>query len=578
MLNMRKIFENFKVSALMTFSILVLSSCNKDFPNLLKEDYGSTDVSISKNKVLLVVVDGLRGEVLTDLEPENLRVIARNALYTNSSLADYATENFTQAIGLANLFTGVHPDVHKVSSDLGSIDLQAAPTFVTRLKANDSEFTSEAYTTSAVVSSTLLKDVDKKEVVINDIEVVNKTKSTIATTESSLVISHLSNPYVIGEANSYETNDIKYVEAIGQLDVQVGELINSLKSRTNYANENWVVILTSSIGGEITADQSNTDNTVFGKSIQNTFTYFYSPKFGRKYIAKPSTKTIPFSGAGMRLLYSTDGVQAMAARLDDASKLNIAGNESATITFFFKQNVIDQVNNYPALFMKRPKFDDGAVPGWQVLMSGGKAELGHNGSGKKLVTKLINDGKWHVVTAIIDRTNNRSKIYTDGELSDETNAGTSNLTNTFPLMFGRHPGSEYNTGDFTVCNFQFYNIAFSDEDVRKYSGLAMVKPDNSPYYNNLQGYWPMYNDNGKAVLTDVSGKAGNMTIINKSSWSTFDELVPFIIPDINESTFKLVPNLIDIPLFIYQWFGVLPQEQWQLKGQAWTPPYKVFEY
>lgn len=563
------------IGLLIIFSF-ALSSCNKDFPNILKEDYGSTEASVSKSKVLLVVVDGLRGNIISDLEPDNIRVIARNSLHTNNSLGDFASDNYNKSIGLANIFTGVKEDKHQVDGDdLSKINLDDAPTFINRLKAGYDDFSSEAYTSSNDVKEYLLNDIDHTEVLATDADIVSKVKSSLATTESSLIVAHLNNPYLVGEAKSYETEEEAYKQAVFSLDEQMGELVNAVNDRPEAKNENWLVIFTSSIGGVIAEDFTNDDDTAFGDSKLNTFTYFYSPKFSRKYIAKPSSTSMPFQGAGMRLLYSNDGADAMSARLADVSKLNITGTQNATITFFFKQNEENTVFNYPPILMKRSGIDSG--PGWQFIMSGGEVELAFTGGGGKFKSANVTDGKWHVITLVIDRATNKAKVFTDGVLSGETSAGSSDATNNEPVIFGKHPANG-SGGDFTVCNLQFYNIAMTDEEVALYSGLALVDEKNSPYHNSLLGYWPIYEDNGASTLTDVTGKAGDMRIFNKSSWSTFDEYVPFIIPYISENTYQVVPNGVDIATFVYQWFGIIPLESWGLAGKAWTPPYRILEY
>src|SRR5690606_26965283 len=151
-----------------------------------------------------------------------------------------------------------------------------------------------------------------------------------------------------------------------------------------------------------------------------------------------------------------------------------------------------------------------------------------------------------------------AKIYKDGELSSQTAAGSTNLTNTNVMTWGKKPGNGSNTGDFTLCNLQIYDIAMTDEQVKEYAAFALIKPENSPFYNNLLGYWPAYNAVGSRTVTDVAGKAGNLTIVNELKWASFDEYVPYFRPEVNEGTFRLVPNQVDVPFFVYQWFGVLP--------------------
>src|SRR5690606_16963569 len=103
---MRSNIRNIK-GLLVLMTLFVLTSCNQDFPNLLDKEYSNRPIGAQANKVLLVVVDGLRGDALAEIDPENLRVISRNALYSNSSLGDYENVPFTKTAGMTNIFTGV---------------------------------------------------------------------------------------------------------------------------------------------------------------------------------------------------------------------------------------------------------------------------------------------------------------------------------------------------------------------------------------------------------------------------------------------------------------------------------------
>lgn len=547
------------------------SSCNEDFPNLLQDEYESQKLGTSLNKVLVVVVDGLRGNALTDLDPVNLRKISRNSLYSNTALGDFNNTVFTKEMGLANIFTGVTSLKHNVTNDLSTVKTAEYPTFFDHLKEADSGFESQAYTTNAILKENLFKGVTDAQVLSTDTEVLSKTKETLAKENVQMVVANFSDIEKVGKANSFESDDANYRQAILDFDTQMAELITALESRENYKQENWLVVITSSVGGEI-EEVATGDETVFADNLRNIFTYFYSPRFTRKYQPKPSTNSIPFTGSGLLLAYGTAGNNATSARLTDVTKANFPSNQSFTITFFFKQSGTSD-HNYPAILMKRQSESTGN--GYQFLMSGGTVEFGANGIGK-INSASVKDGKWHAITLSVNRSANTARMYTDGVFSSQTSAGTGNLTNDFPMIFGKSWGS--NSGNFVVCNLQIYNVAMNDDEVRNYARLGLVKEDNSPFYNNLIGYWPAYDDVNTKVVTDVTGISGNLAISGEAAWSSFDEYVPYFRPDINESTFKLVPNQVDIPFFIYQWYGVLPKSEWKLDGQALTPPYAVLEY
>lgn len=568
---------------MLVIGLIALSqfSCNEEFPNILKEEYKNKEMGVSLNRVLIVVADGIRGNALTDIDPENMRKIARNAFYTNSSLGDYRKEvPFSKATGLANIFTGVNSNKHLVTTDLQNLDTEKYPTLFDRLKSDYEDFNSEAFTTDGAVYDKVFDGVDKKELLNSDEEVLSKVKETIKGTESEMIVAHLSDMYKVGQAHSFESTDLNYRDAILKFDAQMLDLIGALESRPNYKTENWLIVITSSVGGPIAYVDPN-DATVFSDHLRNTFTYFYSPSFTRKYQARPSLSSLPFVGSGIRVNFASVSNNATSARTQDGTKMNFAPTQNFTINFFVKQNIENSYFRYPPILMKRAGIDSGN--GWQFIMgdlSGtSRVEFGANGI-NKIKSASIGDAKWHAITVSVNRTANTAIIYTDGVESARTTAGTGDITNNLPMIWGAHTGYSYSTGhgDFTMCNLQIYNVAMTDAQIKSYAGIGLVKADNSPFYNNLLAYWPTYGDNGTRVITDVTGKAGNLQIWNELNWATFDEFVPFFKPDINDGTFRLVPNQVDIPFFVYQWFGVLPRNSWALDGQAWTPPYAVMEY
>lgn len=562
------------IALLMTGTLV---SCNEEFPNILKEDYGAAVAPQSLSKVLVIVTDGVRGNTLADLEPDNFRVIARNAMFTYSSMADYKSVSYTKEIGLANIITGVTSDAHNVhGSDLSDIDFSTAPSIFERLGQNYDGFTAEAYTTSADVKAHLLKDVQHVEVLVDDDQVVAATKASILESESSLIFTHLTNAYEVGEANSYESTDPAYEQAVLKVDVQVGEIIETIKAREKFRDEKWLVVITSSVGGQTTVVDPD-DRTYFADGERNVFTYFYSPSFTRRYLAKPSTSSIPFEGNALMFKYGELGVNSASARLSDVSKLNFGANESFSFTLFMKTNAA--MASYPIIMSKKNALNTGE--GFQLVAAGQTFEYYHQGC-SKIVTADIGDGKWHSITVTVDKSNtsdNQTKIYTDGVLSAQTPSGTSSLQSTYNFILGKNPRETgFDGGSYSMGNVQFYDRALTEAEVAEYSGLTYVTPDDSPLYGNLLAYWPGYDNVGTRTITDVTGKAGNLSVVNDLSWTSFSEVVPHFKAPVDERLYLGVPNLVDIPFFIYQWFGVLPYQSWALEGQSWTPPYAVLEY
>lgn len=559
----------FKWSAPFVLILIAFSSCNKEFPNILKEFSEQPNYDSGSSKVLYIIVDGVRGKALQQLELPNFRIITRHSLHSFGSLGDYKNSPFTREIGVTTLLTGVTSTKHKVSSnDLSQADLENYPTILKRIKANHPNISTAAFSSNENVFNSLLSDANNNDLAGSDAEVLQKSREEIKNGNSDLIITHFTEPYKVGNAHSFEADDTDYVNSLRKLDESIGKLVATLKERPTYGQENWLVIITSSIGGP--AINTEVDNTSYGDNTRNTITFFYSPKFSRSLLSRPNSTEIPFDGNALRYTY---GSPAVNATLQDTELFNFAANTDFTINFFFKSNITSS-HNYPIILSKRDVGFSGS--GWNLFMEvrDGNNKIGWNSniSGQVFGTKQINDGLWHSFTVVVSRSGEADtvKVFTDGVLNASTTVNSNSLLNNAPLIIGKKAGNDNSDADFQLGNLQIYNTAFSEEDVAKFAGVTHID-ESHPKKSNLIGYWPGYDDVGTNKLTDYSGNNKHMTITGPYNWTTFSDVVSYFQPPIRDSFFRLVPNAVDVPFFIYQWFGIIPQEAWALEGKSWTP-------
>ncbi len=549
--------------------VLALSSCNKDFPNILKEFSKQPDYDSGSSKVLYIIADGVRGRALQQLELPNFRIITRNSLHSYGSLGDYESAPFSRETGLTSLMTGVTSAKHQVTSnDLAEADLASYPTILKRIKDGSPDIMTAAFSPDTDVLNSLFKDANTSSLVASDAEVLQKSTEEIKNGSSDLIITHFMEPYEAGKAHSFETNDTDYVNALRRFDESVGSLIEAIRERPTYGQENWLVIITSSIGGP--AINTDVDNTSYGDNDRNTITFFYSPKFTRSLLSRPNSTQIPYEGNALRYTY---GSPAVNATLQNADLYNFGPNTDFTINFFFKSNVTGSYN-YPIILSKRDVGFSGN--GWNLFMEvrDGNNKIGWNSniSGQTFGTKQINDGVWHSFTVVVSRsgTADTVKVYTDGELNAFQTVNGNSLLNNAPLVIGKKAGDGNSNPDFQLSNLQIYNAAFTANEVANLAGITHI--DNThPKKTHLIGYWPGYDDVGTNKLTDVSGNNKHMTITGPYNWTSFSDVISHFRPPIRDSFYRLVPNTVDIPFFIYQWFGIIPQDSWKLDGKSWTP-------
>ena len=572
---MIKYFKTFKYISLALGTLMVFGACNKDFANLLQNFNEAKDSPESRDKVLLVIVDGLSGPAMQDIAPTNIDLMTRNGLVTYGSLADPTTDfEVTNQSVAASLLTGVNSAKNKVvGSDLSPIDLSKYPTIFTKLKQNAVSRKSSLFTSDAKYGSSLGKDAEVK-VESNDVAVVNAASTSLSNTESDLNVIHLTEVDKAGKSSTYSAADTKYVAAINVLDKQVQSLWETIKKRASFNTENWVVIVTSGRGAVST--DPITDFTPYGDSKRDTYTLFYSPKFARKIVPRPNSKDIPFVANATRYTYASNN--QVIGKLADVNKFNMGTGSDWTMTLFLKHNVANASYNYPIFFAKRVEGFTGA--GWNFFLEGNYWGFNSSIAGQAF-GPTINDGEWHALTAVIKRSGSQDSVYvyTDGTnatvsgKSSQVGANGNNLDNSSPLTLGYNPGNGNTDCNISICNVQIYNRAFSAEEVKRYGGVTHID-ESYPFWSNLQGYWPGYGDVNTTVLTEKTGKgAGNFKLTGPVAWTSFNELVPFFQPPIEESFYRLVPNAVDVPFMIYQWLGVSVESSWNLDGKSWTPNY-----
>jgi len=553
--------------------IPIIFSCNKEFPNRLLQYSEQQGYDAGTAKVMYIIVDGLRGQAIQDLQPPQLIKMQQNSMFSYGNLIDFKSTPHTKEIGWANILTGTTSNKHGViNTDLASYKSKEYPDILTRINSLEIGYDIVANSSSESFTHTFLKGISDANLSASDQEVLDKTKKALQVDETSVLLAHFTHIEEVAEENSYESNDNNYAEAVQIFDQQVSELISEIENRQNFKTENWLVVICSSAGGPID-NSAEQDNTSFGDSKRNIFTMFYSPKFDRKFFPKPNSSSIPYLGSAIRYTYGTPSTNAV---LSDASAFNFGTDKDFTISFNFKSNIVGGNWNYPIFLSKRDVGFSGS--GWNIfgeVRADGNMALGINSNiGGQAFGTAINDGNWHNFTVTVTR-GDSLRVFTDGVANDkQVLSNSNNLDNNAPLVVGKKAGNDNSSPDVLITNIQIYNVALTNNDVKSLYGRTHVD-ESHPYYNNLIGYWPGYDDIGKSQIRDLSGNGRHLNLTGNYDWISFSDVVSYFSPPISDAFYQSVPNGVDVPFIIYQWLGIIPQESWELDGKSWTPVYKI---
>ncbi|CAH0146348.1 hypothetical protein SRABI27_00419 [Pedobacter sp. Bi27] len=564
-------------TALVLGFVLLQSACNKNFDSVLPKSFRNDTLGLGTNakKVLYIILDGVKGSVVSSLAPSNLTQITTNSIYSYDGVADYQRNVITNAASWTTMLTGVDYTKHNVTTEaFTGLNLQPTPTLFSGIKSTIPSARTVSFGATAAFNDNLATDATVKQTLSDDAAVKTAVITELTSSNPSLLVAQFHSAETAGAANGYTASTAAYTTAINTLDSYVGEILAALRARKTYAQENWLVVIASNKGGGPTSGGGAGSN-IYADDSRNTFVAFYNPKFKPNPVTKPDVSNLPYAGIGAKFNATNGAVQS------DPNFLNLGTNVEATIRFNIRWDGSAGNSGYCAILQKRGLTSGitGGVPGWAFIKDDGgiitfnASFTGTTGNSqtKGPTSQKIDDGKWHSVAVRFfnNGTTHTASMFVDGIAAQTANlaltAGSGNLNTTAPLQFGK-----YTNVDCFITEFAVYNIAIPNADIIAASKKTPLTPITDPYYNNLIAYF-RGNEGVGSVINDVTGKAPQMNLVGTPNWTNFADISPNLSPSISEAAFKAVPNGVDIPVLIYNWMNIAVPAQWSLMGKFYNP-------
>ncbi len=201
-----------------------------------------------EKKVLFIGVDGLRSDALELANTPTWDSLCASGLYTYTSWHVGIT---VSGPSWSTMLTGVWHGKHGVTNNnyTGS-DFNTYPYFVTRAKQYRPDLKAVQVTSWDPMSSAVYNDGwDEKIVVPSDDACEAAGIATLADPDLDVLFIHIDDCDAQGHANGFSTTVPSYMNQIDYIDGQLKRILNALKARANYANEDWLVVMTTDHGG-----------------------------------------------------------------------------------------------------------------------------------------------------------------------------------------------------------------------------------------------------------------------------------------------------------------------------------------
>lgn len=555
---------------------VVFFSCNKGFDRLLdNNNYEDTTGAVAKiPKVLFLVVDGARGEAVRKAQAPALQMMSDHAIYSWNSISDTL---YRDATAWADLLTGVRKEKHGITSTNWQ---SAFPVFFKYIKTRMPAFRIAAFSAADSLGKMLITDADVNSTFGNDdAAVAAALLEELKVDTAGLIFGQFGEVAAAGRAYGYDATVPEYKAAILQVDTYIGNILNALKQRTNYAKEDWLVVVTSGNGGPFTLDPADDDATILSNTKTNTFTFFYSPRYAPSFIDRPYTGN-RYSGKSVRL-YGNTPESAVYATIDSGkSDYYLSNTTEATVELKIKKNKTsygDYSYTYPSVIGNNMSLDWWNNTGWAISLEANAWGLhfGQTGAGFNMATGgSIADGRWHDIAAVfVNRDNKRFlRLFTDGRFNTEaeiTNYG--GFITDAPLTLGFMPGNVTDNNRWLnayITEVKFWKAALPDSVISKYVCVPEL-PSSHPYKDYLVGYWPCKDGFG-GVFKDESEWNHDFQIHGTYQWDDFSDLM---CPASAGNLAELVPQPVDVTRQILNWLQIAADTKWELDGRVWVTSY-----
>ncbi|MFB7052246.1 alkaline phosphatase family protein [Streptomyces vinaceus] len=213
------------------------------------------------DKVLVIGIDGTVLDRVKAANAPNLQGLMAQGLTAKSTLYANPMAATSSGPGWSTIATGVWPDKHGVKDNtFTGKNYTAYPDFLTRIENAKPQLNTYAAADWEPVTSTdaggpiFSAKVDKRLSLKGDRDGYGTEDPKIAAAASAELQGQ--NPdaafvyfgQVDGAGHSYGAASQQYLDAIGRVDVMVGQLLTAVQNRPTYAQENWKILVTTDHG------------------------------------------------------------------------------------------------------------------------------------------------------------------------------------------------------------------------------------------------------------------------------------------------------------------------------------------
>ena len=213
--------------------------------------------------VLVIGVDGLRPDALQKATTPNFDKLSRNGAtsYTCQILGTRYKKNDTiSGPGWSSFLTGVWADKHGVhDNSFKGKKFGEYPHFFARVKSQFPTYKTAHFVDWAPIDDHVVSHADfhngykahqPSDLGAKDKAIAADASKLIADKDYRVIVAYFGNCDSAGHGKGFHPSVPTYISAIEAVDGHIGTLLTAIASRTNYKQEDWLILLSADHGGK----------------------------------------------------------------------------------------------------------------------------------------------------------------------------------------------------------------------------------------------------------------------------------------------------------------------------------------
>ena len=209
----------------------------------------------SRKKVLIIGTDGTRPDKMEQANVPNIKALIATSAYSNKAKTGLPT---VSGPSWSSMLTGVWREKHGVADNsFKGKNYAQFPDFLTRMEKINPRFSTFAAAnwppilTGAGGGPLISDEVDVKLALkspdaINDSRIADLSAAFLSRENVDAAFVYFGE--VDEQGHSVGPLNPKYMQAIERFDKYVGQLMNAIRSRPDYANEDWLILISTDHG------------------------------------------------------------------------------------------------------------------------------------------------------------------------------------------------------------------------------------------------------------------------------------------------------------------------------------------